>query len=818
MQNEFSDINDNHTKNNHETFLLDHILDTSLEKEFEHVIELALFICQAKIAFIITPNIDRKWFNSKLPLQLDADFFDEKIFDAHSVFGDNLFEIENLNKNKDFNTAKFVVKSPFIHFFAKVLLTSDDGNHFGSLFILDTQEKKLNLEQKKLLQILAKQLGSQVSLREKANALKRANSKTILLNDYLTQIHNESPLASIVFKNDNDLIIDANTSFISLFNYATKSEILNKPITSLNVIDKTGLNHIKEKFKREGLAINEELVCTINGEPLPFLASLQVVAWKKQKHSILSFVNVSDLKKLELELIKSKQLIEDTLKSKSDFLANISHEIRNPLMSINGFAELLSDTALNQKQKEYIELMRFSGNHLLSIVNEVLDYSKIEAGKLKFESIKFKIDDLLKSLFHTHVIKANDKKISLNFNCRYDTPDLVFGDSTRLFQIISNLVNNAIKFTDNGSVNIECNPFSKSEDEIILKFTITDTGIGMPENQLHSIFDEFCQIDASINRKYGGTGLGLTIVKKLIELQGGTIEVKSQIGFGSEFIFYIPYKLKLSENVNGKDLGKNVYLNDVLRGKRVLLVEDSIVNQKLTNVILSQEKMYVDIADNGLIALEKLKQNSYDLILMDIQMPELDGISASIIIREEMCINTPIIAMTANVLPGEKKACFKAGMSDYLSKPFDKDSLFILLRKHIKRDTFPYNENKSSTPYKYIDLNYLENFSNSNWNFVQEIISVYIEQSVIDITSLKNSISGKNYKITRSILHKMRSSMSFIGMREEVILLSIFIEELIEKGEDVHLIDLKTEEMIVKCENTIKELNLVLNENRQAKE
>lgn len=379
------------------------------------------------------------------------------------------------------------------------------------------------------------------------------------------------------------------------------------------------------------------------------------------------------------ELMKAKKQLEESMKVKEQFLANMSHEIRTPMNAIVGFTDLLYKSLLSDEQRQYIEAIKTSGENLLVIINDILDFSKMQAGKISFEQTEFKLSQILSVTTELMLHKSVEQVTKLSTSIDKKIPERLVGDPTRLSQVLLNLVGNAIKFTDKGEVKVLVELISESANEVHLKFSVIDTGIGIPKDKLPYIFDAFTQASSDTTRKYGGTGLGLAIVKQLIELQGGQIEVQSEENKGSAFHFTIKYQksaVKEEQESGGKD---EVQIPEHIEGLNILLVEDNVLNQVLAKKVLSDWKWNVEIAENGLIAIEKVKEKDYDIVLMDIQLPEMDGYEATRHIRTKLPLpasQVPIMAMTAHAISSEKEKCLKAGMNGYISKPFNQETLY----------------------------------------------------------------------------------------------------------------------------------------------
>lgn len=392
--------------------------------------------------------------------------------------------------------------------------------------------------------------------------------------------------------------------------------------------------------------------------------------------------DVNKREELEKDLIVAQKKAEDAAVIKEQFMANMSHEIRTPLNAILGFNHRLNKTPLNSEQQDYVKAVQSSGENLLTIVNDILDFSKIEAGMVRIEEIRFNLPGLLHSVTTMFFVQTKEKKVPLTLHISEKVPQLVLGDPTRLTQILINLISNALKFTKQGSVHVLVDA-TYIKDTIVISFKVKDTGIGIPEEKISEIFDRFTQAKSDTSRIYGGTGLGLSIVKKLVELQGGTILVESTKNLGTTFTFTIPYKIAndIENEVNVPD--EKIIKIDVEDKVKVLVVEDNTLNQKLAGLMLKDLGIEFDICSNGKFAVEKLKTSKYNLILMDIQMPEMNGYETTEYIRDSLKLTTPIIAMTAHALPGEREKCISFGMSDYISKPIKGPELQALITKYI---------------------------------------------------------------------------------------------------------------------------------------
>jgi len=394
--------------------------------------------------------------------------------------------------------------------------------------------------------------------------------------------------------------------------------------------------------------------------------------------------DITDRVESEKELLLAKKITEDTSRAKEVFLANMSHEIRTPMNGVLGFASLLVKTDLNEQQMEYLKMIQESANNLLVIVNDVLDLEKILMGKLKFEHIDFPIAERIEICVQTFTYKAEEKGIVLQSSISLNPDVTVIGDPHRLGQVLNNLISNAIKFTDKGSVTICANVHESSESLLWIEFTVTDTGIGIPVDMHSEIFEPFMQANTAVTRQYGGTGLGLSICRELIQLMGGQLFVDSEPGKGSTFRFLLPFGISVYKPKN-KDMSREINYQS-LGKRRILVAEDVELNQYLARHIMESWGFEVEIAVNGREALRKVQESEYDLILMDIQMPEMDGMQATQNIRaleNKKISQIPIVALTANALKGDSEKYMAVGMNDYLSKPFDEPRLFQVISKNL---------------------------------------------------------------------------------------------------------------------------------------
>lgn len=509
------------------------------------------------------------------------------------------------------------------------------------------------------------------------------------------------------------------------------------------------------------------------------------------KYLILDCRDITQRKKDAEELFRAQ-------KAKEQFLANISHEIRTPINGIAGMAALLSKSPTPDEQQTYLNAIKSAADNLKVIINDILDLASIESGKLKFEKIGFNLNDLLRSLIESYGVQAREKGIKLTHHLDAKADKVFTGDPVRLNQILINLISNAIKFTPSGSIHLEVTPERIKSSIYELKFSISDTGIGIPSDKLQTIFESFSQADASVTRKYGGTGLGLTIVKQLVELQQGTIQVVSKENEGSVFTVTIPYKVDHSRIVNQPGPAKTA---DKVQFKHasILLVEDNDINRLYAGSILKMWGCYFETAENGVVALEKLRNQNFDLVLMDIQMPIMDGFETTKAIRmgESQYAQLPIIALTANATKRDFENCLAAGMNDCVTKPFTQDDLMKVLSKYLDKKMVRKTKKPSSgkgVVSADIDLSYLHQVSNGDQNFVREMTRTFLESTPKALDDIKLQINQRNWSQLAKVAHKMKPSITLLGihsLKEKIIQL----EQEAALGSNVKKIELLANEV-----------------------
>jgi PAS domain S-box-containing protein len=533
--------------------------------------------------------------------------------------------------------------------------------------------------------------------------------------------------------------------------------------------------------------------------------------------------DVTEQQRAQLELITAKNKAEDAAKSKQQFLSNMSHEIRTPMNAIIGFTKVVLKTDLSAKQKEYLMAIKMSGDALIVLINDILDLAKVDAGKMTFEKTPFNLGLSISTILHLFETKVQEKNLRLIK--LYDTqiPNVIVGDPIRLHQIILNLMSNAVKFTSKGSITVSVALVDEDSEQVTIEFSVTDTGIGISEAKLVTIFDNFQQASSDTARLFGGTGLGLSIVKQLVEPQGGKISVKSKLNEGSTFSFTLNF---LKTDAEPEIKTETMALDEGVKNMKVLVAEDMALNQLLMKTILDDFGFERDIADNGKIAIAKLTQKPaygwekpYDIILMDLQMPEMNGFEATEYIRKVLKLNIPIIALTADVTTVDVAKCKAVGMNDYIAKPIDERLLYSkmvsLVKKAVLNDAPQSNEAVKLTKLRCTNLNYLMQRTKANPKLMMEMILAYLEQTPPLINAMKQSFYEKDWHGLHGAVHKMIPSFLIMGMNTDFESMAKKVLEYArtqEQTEQIPHFVLQLEIICVQaCEELKEELNDIKN-------
>ncbi|MFL5771541.1 MAG: ATP-binding protein, partial [Flavisolibacter sp.] len=502
-------------------------------------------------------------------------------------------------------------------------------------------------------------------------------------------------------------------------------------------------------------------------------------------------------------LNESEKRSKDVAYMKEQFLANMSHEIRTPMNSILGFTNLLRRTELNPMQREYVQNIHSSGENLLTLVNDILDLSKIEAGMMHLEETRFSLRSMVSSVGAMFIEKIREKQLNFQVHIDKDVPDILTGDAVRLTQILVNLISNAVKFTESGDVNVHIDQMHATENTVRIRIQISDTGIGIAPEKQATVFERFQQAEAETTRRFGGSGLGLSIVKQLVEMQNGSIYVNSELNKGSTFTVELDYKIPDMAQLYSEALAdqeEQVPLQKI----KVLIAEDNPMNQQLVRHLMRSWSIDYTMVENGIEAIDALAKGSYSIVLMDIQMPEMDGYTATTVIRNEMKRDVPIIAMTAHAMVGEKEKCLQLGMNDYVSKPIKETVLYNIIARHAQH--IP----EHGPQLNHISLEYLHQISGNDRNFEKEILRQFLQQAPSELSELEQSISQRNFDQVRRIAHSMKSTVGYVGLADELHPTLERIEKEAASENGMHFRP-DFEQVNERCGQAMKEVEVLLN-------
>ena len=571
----------------------------------------------------------------------------------------------------------------------------------------------------------------------------------------------------------------ANQSYCQMIGYSAE-ELLGQPLHSL-ILPVNGLELMREKQaeRQKGIASSYELeVIAKQGERkwLFVGAAPQRGSNGGLAGTIGISLDITHRKELEENLREAKQQAEDSARARELLLANMSHEIRTPMNAILGMSQLLAKTTLAPRQSNYLHAITTSAQNLLVIINDILDFSKLNAGKMAVERVGFNVTRLMEQVAKTLLYKAEEKGLGFVTHVGRLIPDVVIGDPYRITQVLLNLASNSLKFTEKGEVVVKCDVAGYYQGKIILAFSVRDTGIGIDPDYMQHIFQEFSQEDSSITRQFGGTGLGLSISRSLVRLMGCELTIESAKHAGTHSFFCLTLPIGTVHDLpQRKSLAPGTLQE--LRGQQVLLVEDNEYNRLLAKTFLANAGLEVTEAEHGAAALERAREQSFALILMDMQMPVMDGLEAARYLRQELKITTPIVALTASALNGEKQKCLDAGMNDYLTKPFFEDDLLQLVQDWVLRPA-PLGDGSAdaaATPTPpssaLYNLTMLLSTARGNEQFVVSMLQTFLDGTANALRDLNRALAVGNTPSLRATAHKLRPSLVHLQIQPAVLLM-----------------------------------------------
>lgn len=583
------------------------------------------------------------------------------------------------------------------------------------------------------------------------------------------KILSEKANDAMLFIDREGMILEANDAAIKLYGYTVET-LLSMSVFDLRRTEKKPyINQQMELADKEGI-IFETIHYRKDGTTIPVEVSSKGTFLGNKRVFLSIMRDVTERKKAEEEILIALRKAEDANAAKSQFLANMSHEIRTPMNGIMGMTDLTLMTEISEEQRDYLSMIKSSTQSLLRVVNDILDYSKIEAGKIDIEKVSFDLENTIHEVMDLFAIGAKEKGLLIRLNFNERIPRQIIGDSVRLRQVLSNLVGNGIKFTDQGEIVITIDMEEQDDSEIKLRFMVFDTGIGIPEDKRDKLFKRFSQIDDSHTRQFGGTGLGLAISKRLVEMMGGEIGVESQENVGSCFFFTTVFGLQveLGNVVDENVLDQIPTQPNKITMKKVLLAEDDVVSQHVVTIMLKEKGFHVIAVVNGQEAVNAFEKENFDVILMDINMPYLDGYSATGMIRlqeERLNIHTPIIAMTACALQGDREKCLQAGMDDYISKPVNFTEILDKIEKYTKGSNREKQQFKNKDIFNetVIALMAAADFDKETSEL---ILYEFCGQATKLMNGIKKHVAQQNFLEAGILLHQLKGSAGNVRAKE----------------------------------------------------
>jgi two-component system, sensor histidine kinase len=804
------------------------VMDTLPQAELDALTKLASYLCQAPVSIISLTGTGGQSFITHLGLDIIETPL-EISFCQHVIASDGLFLINDAVKSAEFKENPLVAGPPYIRFFAGVPLKNPEGLTIGTLCVMDKIPRTLTIEQKDALATLSSEIITRVELHKKnyalkAELLKEKEKSTLDVIDDLADYKFALDKTSMISITDGQGVINyVNEKFCEISKFSAEELIGNDHrIVNSGFHSKEFMNSVWDTISKGKVFQNEIRNKAKDGSffwvattIFPFMDE----SGKPHKYLTISY-DVTQKKHQERQLTEVKVLAEKLTKSKDIFLTNMSHEIRTPLNAITGLSKLLSKTDLDSQQRTYINGIESASDNLLSVINDLLDFSKIEAGKITLENISFNFETISQQAINILTHKAEEKGLSLACEIDPKIAPVLIGDPFRINQVYMNMLGNAIKFTEQGHVHLKASLLEESNSYQKILIEIEDTGVGISEDYLDTIFDKFTQEDETVVRKFGGTGLGMSITKELMELMNGSISVNSRKDIGTTISLIFNFKIGTSRVLEKKRTIKNDTSN--IAGKRILLVEDNNLNRLLAKTILTEYGAIIIEAENGLEAVNMARTEYFDVILMDVQMPIMDGIKATQIIRKEINATVPIIALTANAIKGKLEQFFEAGMDDHIFKPYDELKLVNPIAKWLKKNApepgeavtavpgtiaikpnaasesaasatgkketatseiieAPAAEETKDTEEPLFNVNKLLDMSGKNNDFVIKMLLLFVNETPQSVQKIKEGYNTGDLESVKYYAHMMKPSIFNLGInaiKTEI----VQIESIAEKG------------------------------------
>jgi len=774
------------------------VIDTPADEFYDTLNSLVSTICNTPISLISFIDDERQWYKSKIGMEEEELPVEETIC-QYSLLEDDILEIPDTLKDERLTDNPHVQAENGIRFYAGISLKTNSGYAIGSVCAADVKPQHLTDTQRQALRDIAKMI--MIHLEAKRRNEKMETELKEVLNEKIELSEKQVKLQEKIYNNLLEAISQSN----AIIEFSKEGKILH---VNQQYAEMLGYS-VEELIGQDRLMLledsNEELLWQKLASGEPYSGKFKrkskkgETVWVQASYSPVIDLNgeITRITNISVDITKDVLAInalEELSTQKDNFIANVSHELRSPIHAIIGFTDLLLEEEDDYKKQKQLQSVKTAGDSLLYLVNGILDLSKIEAGLFQFDMRDFNLRTTIENVFSILDGKADKRKLSFHYEIEPDVPAIINGDPNRLMQVLINLLDNALKFTAQGEVKLMVSADWKSRSQAAITFVVRDTGIGIPEQKLESVFGRFTQAETNTTRKYGGTGLGLNICKLLVEKQGGTIGVKSIPNEKTEFSFTINFEVSEQKEEVMSSNSPADYSS--LQGK-VLMCEDNEVNLLLAQQLFATTNLELDVAKNGKIGVEMFRQKEYDLVLMDLQMPEMDGYQATEYIRKELDSETPIIAITAHSIIKEKEKCFEIGMNDYLSKPFKKSELFDKIAAWLP----PGNRGDKMEEFQF-SLDIIKEASVGNTDFENQMLSMFVEDTSESIEKIKEWHKEENWEAISRQAHQLKSSFGMFLM--DTTILNELEKNPYEEGVANRIAAL--EKQVLKAHNHIHEL------------
>jgi PAS domain S-box-containing protein len=752
------------------------LMDAPASAAFDRLTRLAARVLKAPVALVSLVDQDRQFFSSCLGLPepwatargtpLSHSFCQHVVRTATPVVITDARKDPRVREN-------LAIRDLDVIAYAGIPLTTPDGLVLGSFCVIDHEPREWQPEEIEILEDLAGAAATEVAMR--LDMVERQDAEHALRGSEARKAAIlSSALDGIVTIDEAGLIVEFNPAAERIFGYPLDA-VLGRPMADLIIplryrqAHYDGLARYRATGERRVLGRRIELAAIrADGEEFPVELAISPIAGEHGSRLFTSTIrDITDRRRAEEELLAARRAAEESAEAKRQFLATMSHEIRTPLNGVIGLAHLLGSTELDEQQREFVRTLRLSGETLLSLINDILDFSKIDAGHVEFEQIPFDLPRLLEDLLATLRYSADEKGLELRSQLASDLPVAVVGDRARLRQILLNLVANAIKFTEFGNVRVDVDSRRSEDHRLMVRFRVSDTGMGIDSGRLKAVFEPFVQEGPEISTRFGGTGLGLAIVRRLTELQGGRVAVESTPGRGSRFTVELPLGIAESEGREAP-LAAGATGYD-LEGVRVLVAEDNEVNQLITRLLLEKAGARVEMVGDGAAAVRHLAADpDFDIVLMDLQMPEMDGIEATLLIRNDLGLadtRLPIVALTASALVEDRERAFRSGMDGLIVKPVDPTTFASLVAAALTRARTGASDappaNGAGEPL--LAAGTLDRSVLGQPEFAVEVIELFLRQLPEGVAAMRESIRTRKVDPARDAAHRLKSSAALLG-------------------------------------------------------